>query len=229
MGIRFFGWGDEKKSERIARLEKEVISLEKKIIDQRDQIIDNDIVMDRIEGSNRRALEEVQNGYKDEIIDLKREISVLKDNFDIDVDNAKTDVLNKADKVERENERTFNKKIVQLEKEYADKIAKCDRALENDKASYKKYLRSEFNGRLDKAEEKAQKLEVENGKLLGENKSLIAWNEFCSGKQESQLELIGLVLKALPTVSANITTPEVIVNTGMPAAKSNGSNEQKKN
>lgn len=228
MGIKFGGWGRESKADRIKRLEDENVSLENRITNLRDEKIDREIANGRLDQNNKATIHDLETYYEREIRNISTELNVFKENYDIDLNNAVVDAENKAEKKEQDFEKAFNKRVIELEREHAVKIGKCDKDLELDKISYRKFFREDRNEKMATLESENKKLSLENATLKGENKSLEGWNNFCTGKQEQVLETVGLIIKALPVVSANITTPEVVVQ--MPKqeqAKQNGGIQQK--
>lgn len=112
-----------------------------------------------------------------------------------------------------------------LEADYLEKISRVDRKLEEDKSSYRKYTKQEFNSRIETLEKENKGLVVDNAKLKGANEVMETSRAFFSGKTESMGEALHAVVKALPTVSAEITTPETVIRMPeAPVQKSGGNN-----
>ena len=133
-----------------------------------------------------------------------------------------------------------------LEADHAAKIAKCERDLETDKISYRKYLKQEFNTKIESLEkanlklsEEASVLRAENSALSGSNISLSVVNdsltdsvaELSKGMVALSTKIGEGLVKALPTVTADFNTPELPenhVHVEVPGAKSQGNNNQDK-
>lgn len=109
-------------------------------------------------------------------------------------------------------EKRYTERMAKLEKEYAEKIARCDAKLESDKASYRKYLRQEHNTKLENLEKENRKLSGEIAELRGVNIALGNMNGTLTGQVESTISLMEGLVKALPTVTAEFTTPEIPSN-----------------
>jgi transketolase len=163
---------------------------------------------------------------------LQKKVEVLERDFNFELRKAISKDKESIRKQSIDQDRKYADKVKKLEAEYASKMSKLDTKLEQDKASYRKYLRQENNTKIDTLEKENKRLVVENAILKGQNEVLNGSQKFFAGKQESGGEIISQLIKALPTVSAEITTPEInVVGTPTSAPKQNvgGSDTQKKN
>ncbi len=189
----------------------------------------------------RGEIRELKEGHRKEKISLENDISRLETSRNWDYDEAHRkylDLNNKFnDKVDRaisqtkkSLEKEFESKeknranehknlISKTEREHAEKIAKCDRALEQDKSNYRKYLRTENNKQVDHLTTDNARLVKENAALTGENKALVVSNTTLTKQASEALALVGTQLKnsfdlaqsavcAMPDISADFTTPE---------------------
>lgn len=262
MGIILFG--DKAQKAEIKRLRESNVSLAKENASLEDAALDTATRITRIKTDNRETINEItlrnevevselkrghqitvqdlESGHEISINELENDVEKLEESFtsrvDKEVSSVKKDFRNKEKDLDRKgdaNEKTHTERMKRLEADYAVKIAKCDKELEADKVSYRKYIKSEFNT-------KVETLEKENARLVKDNITLGVKSEgqtFTIGRLEGQVKTLtsiaeGLstnvgalsetlaegLLKGMPTVSANITTPEVNVN--LPATPAQG-------
>lgn len=213
------------------------------VLNERETQVDNDKREVRANHSNE--ISSLKTSHSIEIVGKNNEIQQLKDNFKTnlvkEVAQEKKNLKVLTDRLEKE----YQDKAKRLNSEHAARIAKCDRDLENDKASYRKYFRSEHNSKVEKLETENNRLFKENVTLTAENKALNTSN----GITQSQLnsvsdlneslsetmgtltsELVKGLAKSMPTITASFSTPEVNVNLPKTeAVKANNNNEPKKN
>lgn len=196
----------------------------------------------KIEGFENDFESKLEKAVKDEKKSLTNTEKALKKDYETKTKRLEADFASKTKKLEAD----FAAKAKQQTKEHLEKLSKMDTKLENDKASYRKYVRQENNKNIESLEKRIvgldaenKRISIENGKLIGENTSLKSLSNFNAGKTESMGTLAnklteGLV-KAMPTVNADFTTPEVVVQ--MPKSETptqkggnngGGNNEQKK-
>lgn len=192
-------FGTKAQAEKITNLESEIDSLILQLKYSR-------------ENRSEHTLEvaELENTIKD----MKQ---TQKDEIARGIAQEKRDLKSTKETQEREHKALVKK----LEAEHLEKISRVDRKLEEDKTSFRKYLKTEFNTRLEKLEKENQKLSDENAEVRGINVGLESVNGHLSGQAESTLEVLSQFVKALPSVSATITTPESHVHVE-PARGGNG-------
>lgn len=183
--------------------------------------------------------------------DLEATIKEFKDNNQITIDNKlielennAVDTSNKQDKEHADRmrklesdyqvktdklESTHADRMRKLEATYVEKLSKLDTKLESDKASFRKYMRTENNKLIDTLETENKKLVKENAILTGEVTGMKGTSNVLSGQLSSMASSFDKLLVALPTVSASITTPEVVVQLPkQEPVKGNNGGEQKK-
>lgn len=274
MGIILFG--DKAQKAEIKRLRESNVSLARENASLEDAALDTATRITRIKTSNRDTINEInlrnemqvselkmgyqtqiqdlESGHEISINELENDIEKFEESFtarvDKEVSSVKKDFQNKEKDLDRKgdaNEKAHTERMKRLEADYAAKIAKCDRELEADKVSYRKYIKSEFNTRVETLEKDNKRLLSENISLSTSNANLKASNSVSENQIKSLTELnaslvenIGTLsskivdglVKGMPTVSAEITTPEVNVHVPAAAtsaqAKQNVGGEQKK-
>lgn len=194
--------------------------------------------IEQIKAGHQDSKNSIISSYEQTIAGLKRELSIIQENFEITVEDAVIDkeraIAKKSDLQDKEHDARMNKLekeyatlVKNLEKEHAAKIAKCDKDLESDKISYRKYLRTEYNTRVDSLEKANKEFVQKVAGLEGENSGLHTTVGILEGQLDSMTNCVGNVISALPTVSAQITTPDISVSLpGAQQVKTGG--EQKK-
>lgn len=201
----FFKTKDQKELEAtIASLREENNRLNRavSIALERERVADNEHVAEIAVFRTERNLdaEYYENLYKD-----------LSNKFDEKVDRAIT-AVEKPLRKEYESKVTSQDKLHQermtrLEKDHAEKIAKCDRNLEEDKKSYRKYLREEFNKQIDTLTEENKNLIRDNMELCADLEAETNVNSVLTGTIEATNKTMEALVKALPTIDAKFTTP----------------------
>ena len=237
-------WNKQRQIERLENsvdsLKDDAIRLRQDNMGLRTVRVDCDIEMEALKQYHRLAIADLVATHNREIFDLtaaqevvmtklEKKVEVLERDFNFELRKAVSKDKESLRKQANEQDRKFADKVKKLEAEYAAKMAKLDTKLESDKASYRKYVRQENNTKLDTLEKENKRLVVENATLTGKNQALEVSQKFFSGKQEAGGEIITQLIKALPTVSAEITTPEInVVGTPTSAPKPQ-QDQQKKN
>lgn len=246
--------------EDLREANRDIITLEDKIADNDIKVAkirtDNRLKVDGLLRDHKIQIQNKRTEHEVELNTIQSILEKLEEKFDARVDKEvvtiKKDYNNKTkelDKKSQANDKAQIALVKKLEAEYAAKIAKCDRDLESEKVSYRKYLRSEFNANVEKLEKDNTRLTTENAILSDSNKGLERTNGILEEQIESVTEFADTVagsmstlstkiveglVKSMPTVSAEITTPEVNVNLPAQATpqggnKQGGGGEQKKN
>lgn len=159
---------------------------------------------------------------------LKADIELLQDNFEVAVHNATVDAINKLADKEDKLEREYRAKALRQDKEHADRMARLEKKFEDEKVSYQKYLRTQRNSDLEKAQEKVLQLTAELSEERGINTSVKNTSKIMEGQLSSVTSVLEKIITALPTVSAEITTPEVTVQMPKMDAPKGNNGEQKK-
>ena len=239
MGIIMFG--EKKQEEEIKNLKSDNIYLRKENARLEDNKATRDIETQALKTEhrlsindlmteNKLTLEEVNSEHKIEVAGLESKVCELEESVDIKVEKEVSTQKKDLKKKEEVLEKTFTDKTKKLETEYTEKLSRLDRKLEEDKSSYRKYLKGEFNSRIDTLEKDNKRLIETNTKLVAENSSLNRTSGIFEGQVKSLTESLNKIVEALPTVSANITTPEVVVQLPkQEVAKGGGNNQEKKN
>lgn len=227
----------ETKEEKIKRLEqeldkaeREVASSESSYLYMKEELANAAVEMEKQRIRHIEEIHQARHGQDVLIADLKREIEVLEENYTQDVEDGLVDGNKKLAAKEDQLDKAHADRTKKLEAEYAAKLAKVDRDLEADKASYRKYMRTELNKEVDTLRAENLKLIKENATLTGENNIFKNSQSFFTGRVESMNDFANKLVGALPTVSAEITTPVVTVTGGTTATNSQKpQGEQKKN
>ncbi len=189
----------------IFRSDKEVIKglkanreyLVNRIVELEDIVAGNDIANKSKATTHRLNLAERDN----QIAEMK---ATMGDKVAKDIAQSKKDLKIRGESQEREHVN----RLKALEKEYVEKLARVDRKLEEDKSSYRKYLKQEFNTKIEGLEKTVERLQIANATLQGANTELEKANGILEGNFENISDNLANVIKALPTVSATVTTPE---------------------
>jgi hypothetical protein len=180
------------------------------------------------EVQHRLELSRVSRDNFYQVQNLKADITLIEDNFETAVHNATVDAINKlADKEDR-LEREFRAKALKQDKEHAERMARLEKKFEDEKVSYQKYLRTQRNSDLEVAQAKVIDLTKENGELRGENKVLISSSKITEGQLSQIANVTEKIICALPSVSAEITTPEVNIQLPKVEAPKGGNGNQDK-
>ncbi len=186
------------KAQRISDLENQVenlINANERLITRNNEL-SSDIRMHRT--NSELEINSIQNGYK---IDLQSAVQ-RADRADFKF-NERVDFA--VAKKTRELDAAHLARMTKLEKEHAEKIAKCDHALETDKSTYRKYLRSEFNDMVSEN----TRLVKENFDLRGKNSGLEGSVKCMEGQVKTMADTMNQFVKVLPKIEANFTTPSV--------------------
>lgn len=205
-----------------------------------------EIILKRERTDHKVELADQHNCHQVAMNRIQNELEVSEKSVPLrvakEVAQEKKDLRIAKEKQDREHADRMKK----LEAEHAAKIAKCERDLETDKISYRKYLKQEFNTKIESLEkanlklsEEASVLRAENSALSGSNISLNIINdsltdsvsELSKGMVALSAKIGDGLVKALPTVTADFNTPELPenhVHVEVPGAKSQGNNNQDK-
>ena len=213
-----FIFGEKSLKEKIESLQGDLNILERSYQYVKEEIAGVDIKNSRIRLNHLLEI----SRKDDEIHEIK---STLGSRVEKEVAQTKKDYKIKTDNLEREH----SNKMKSLEKEYVEKLARVDRKLEEDKSSFRKYLKTEFNSKVENLEKENAKLVKDNGELLGKVGGLNRAIDLFQGSINPAISLAEKVIAALPTVSATITTPEVNVQVPGAQGQKGGNNDQKKN
>lgn len=217
------------KSKKVIRLEDKVRDLEADKIYLQGRIDDNQNEINKQEVYHKETIGRMENNHTLLMNDLQREYDLLESDFDSKLEkaikdekaflvkakkNLEKDYESKTKKLEKDYEAKFK----QLNKEHVEKLAKMDAKLEADKASYRKYIRQENNKQIETFEKDIKSKDatiVDLRVQLAEANGKIAGLERTSGILQGQVSSTATALEktidALPTVTAEITTPEVVV------------------
>lgn len=172
---------------------------------------------------------ELAREHEAETTRLQREIDINEENIETEIEDGIIDAKAKLAKKEAELERVYTDKMKKLVADYAEKMARCDKNLEADKISYRKYLRTEHNTEIDGLRKENATLTKENASLQGENTGLHITVGIIEGQLESMTGCVDNVLNALPTISAEFKTPDInVVGMGMNSKPEQKGGEQKK-
>lgn len=211
--------------------------------------VDNRI--ERVRISNIREMDELKNVHEREINRLTDQIADFDASFERKVEAAVAEKKKELKKLTETQERDFKDRVKKLDKEYEDREKKLnkeftdrmnsnDRKLEQDKISYRKYLRQEHNTRLTELEKENKNLSKENmslnsevkaqentiGILQGQVKVLSGNTETFAKSLDSLSSKLGDgLVKAMPNISADFSTPknpETHVHIEQPTGKGGG-------
>jgi chromosome segregation ATPase len=207
---------------RISELKEEVKTLNESLVQAREDRDTAEINLNRSRTDHRVEIADLENSHQVEVNRLENDLEVSEKSVPIkvakEVAQEKRDLKVKTEKQDREHADRMKK----LEAEHAAKIAKCDRDLETDKASYRKYLRSEVNSKMETLEKDNKRLFEENVKLSSTVKELENVNGRLEAEVESLTESVGSLadnlgtlstkiaeglVKAVPTITADFETP----------------------
>lgn len=182
----------------------------------------------------RREVRVELNEVQAELKELKENNATVLENHKIDLDNQYVDKTNKLEKEHAERmrklEKDFANKEANLEAKYLEKMTKCDKKLEDDKASFRRYMKTEHNKYVELLETDNKNLLKENLTLRAERDAAIASHKIIEGTLSSVAGSFDKLIGALPAVSAEITTPEVVVQMPkqeVPAKGGNNGGEKK--
>ena len=212
---------------KISDLKAEVKTLNEALTLARESRDEAEISLSRQKTDYQVDLEDERNSRIIEVNRLENENEALEKSIPLkvakEVAQEKKDLKLRGEKQDREH----TDRMKNLETEHAAKIAKSDRDLETDKASYRKYLKTDFNTRIETFEKDNKRLVTENVTLNAENNE----QENTIGRLESQVEAgneavleltkgitslsskiaEGLV-KSVPTITADFETPKTLEN-----------------
>lgn len=185
------------------KLEAQVASLTSQLETAEDRVTraessekDAQIKLTRKDTYYKGVIEDIRSIHEVEVNTKNRSIEVLEADLEDAVDSSTRDIQSKADK-----------------------------KLEDDKASYRKYLKTELNTKIDGLEKEVKKLAAESATATGQLAGANATIEILKGQLGTMSTITDKILNALPEVSANITTP----NFQAPAVKKEeNKGEQKK-
>lgn len=228
---------------KISKLKGEIVDLNTSLTQAREARDEAEIALSRQQTNHRVELEDERNSRTIAVNRLENEKEALEKSIPLkvakEVAAEKKELKARGEKQDREHADRMRK----LETEHAAKISKCDRDLEAEKVSYRKYLRSEFNSKVEALEKDNKRLFTENATLAGKNTGL----ETTVGILESQIESVtefadsvaadlgtlsgkiaeGLV-KSTPTITADFSTPETPenhVHVEVPGTPAKGGNQ----
>lgn len=222
------------KKERIAELEEEVGGLKARL----ERSEEDRLAAEKASSANRiRMMEQVteheeriagiRHSHKNELAGVQRELDVRDQNYEVDVEDGIVTAQNKLEAKSKAQDKEHLTRMTRLEKDYAEKIAKCDRNLETDKVSYRKYIRTENNKTIDSLTAENKKLVEEVALLTGENNGLTATVGIVQGQLDSMQTCFESIIGAMPSISAEFRTPDVNV-VGLGGNKAEQKQEQKK-
>lgn len=150
---------------------------------------------------HKLVLNEIENDHKIEVSDLKNTIKRLEEEVPLAVENAVIDAHNEY--VELENA---------LEEKYSKMFKTLQSVPEDAKSHYRKNLKAEYKEKIDSLEKSNKSLTESNIKLTSELKASAHMHGTVEGQLEALQDIMSDLVGALPTVSANITTPDVNVS-----------------
>jgi uncharacterized phage infection (PIP) family protein YhgE len=233
------------KGREVRELEEEIVLLKDKVHELKLELVDAKDENRQDYVSSRQELDRLESGKKVEINRLENKIFELEQKFKTDLEKAvaqeRKSLKFLADKQDREHADRMKK----LENEHAAKIAKCDRDLESDKISFRKYLKQEYNTRIEtleklntKLQEEVSTLRIENSILTGANESLgsindsltDSVNELSKGVTSLSNKIADGLVKSIPTITGDFSTPESPeshLHVEVPGNKNGGNNEKK--
>jgi len=160
---------------------------------------------------NQLAVDIIHNNHRIEIAQLQEVIRLSNDLFDLRLRKESSSELKNLENQEKNQDKTHTDRMKKLEAEHTAKIVKFDRDLEVDKISYRKYIKQEFNNRVEHLEKEVSRLSAKNNELMAVDSAREFYSGVMEGSVESLSETIKQLIVALPVVSATITTPEVSV------------------
>ncbi len=232
-----FGFGNftESKNDKIKRLEEEVESLkgdnqglERSLVNAKDSRNEAIIELEKVEVAHKLDISRINNCHQvDEERLLLRVVNAensVKTQVADGLRKGRKDLEHRAE----QQDRAHAERMKRLEADYAAKIAKCDRELEADKASYRKYIRQENNTRIEKLEKENAALTKENITANATIASLTRETGMYDGKLNLAIQAFNDIAKALPVITANFTTPDITVLPGQSVAPKQNNGEQKK-
>lgn len=174
-----------------SELENEIIELENRLTDERDLRINAEITLSRSESQFNSRLEEERSSNQIEVVRLEGQVKKLEASLENGIEAG-----------------------VRTAK------AQMERELESDKASYRKMLKNEYQDKSANIEKENKSLRQDKADLSGENSGLRESNKVLVG-QLTQVnkfaeKLSEAIVKSMPEVTANITTPNpsVVVGSG---------------
>lgn len=212
---------------KISELKTEVKNLNESLVQARQDRDTAEIALNRSRTDHRVELANQENERQVEVNRLENETEALEKSVPLrvakEVAQEKKDLRISKEKQDREHADRMKK----LEAEHAAKIAKCDRDLESDKVSYKKYLRTEFNTRIETLEKDNKRLITENvtgnanfcaaEKNIGRLKTQVkagneAVSELTKGITTLSSKIAEGLVKSVPTITAYFETPQTPEN-----------------
>ncbi len=208
-------FGDEGLKAEIKSLKSDILFFRRKIASLEDEIAKNDIVNSELQTRQSILLATRDN----DMLVLKE---TMNDKISKEVSQTKKDYKSKTESLEREHAN----KMKSLEKEYVEKLARVDRKLEEDKTSFKKYFKTEFNGKIENLEKENDRLFKENVTLKAENSAVTGSKDSLQGQIESLTSIMEQIVNSLPVVSATMTTPETHVHVEPAKGGQGGGNKQ---
>jgi len=176
----------DKQNEADIRLEAEKVDYK---LEARKYMLDHKLVLDGL-----------VNDHQIEVNDLKNTIKRLEEEVPLAVENAVIDEQNRYVDLENQLEERYNKMFKSLQSD-----------LEDAKSHYRKNLKAEYKDKIDSLEKANKSLTEANIKLTSELKASAHMQGVMEGQLESLKDVVSDLVEALPSVSANITTPDVTV------------------
>lgn len=222
MGIKNFLLGEGSNDKLVETLKAKVKAEVEARIDAETRLVNLMCDIDELKLSHRRESSRSFQDHELKISHLQDEIEKIKFNFDVDVENAIVEKENQL--IDRESaleakyrakevalEATFAKKEATRNREHIEKLARMDKKLEEDKASYRKWLRQEHNKLVDTLTSENTRLVKDNSKLEGRVHELSSYVEVGMNQTESLSQMVSAMMGTLPKISANFSTPTVEV------------------
>lgn len=168
-------------------LEAEVLRANDEVVLERQARIEAEIALSKRNATHASNIEEIRAENEGEVARLNREIEVLHS----DKDDAVTSIVN-------------------------SEVARLEKIALQERISTKKELRAEFGSELDTAKKAVASLTTESAKNKGLYDGALLVIQALQGQLKDVNALNATLIKALPTVSASITTPNpsVIVGSG---------------
>jgi len=186
---------------------------EKVILEEKD--LDHEVKLSTIELDHREEIKSIEGNFSYDVLVLENKIQGLTDSLALsikrEVASTKKEYEVKTEKLEKEHKDAMKTAKGDL----AKNIESSDKKLEEDKTSYRKYLKKEHNTENDRLVTGNKKLFADNAKLDGENKGLISRATEAETQVKTLTTLVSKFVEALPKVSAEITTP--VVNVQVPS------------
>lgn len=156
-------------------LVKKIERLEEALTISRNEEANAKILLGRQQTTHRMEIANINSAHTIEVNNLKNKVEELESSYDDDLENEISEIR-----------------------------ANCLKELESDKASYRKYLKTEMNGRVEVLEKENKALQVDSGKFKGLYDGTLLVVKTLETQLASANKLTTTLIDALPEVKANL-------------------------